>query len=102
MKDLASKWHKWERTRARGEKRFVWVNGVLGWGLVTAALFSIVMVMFRDSSIAMVPIAFLVFPVGGYFWGKIVWRIAEGQYAKDHGLPAPNYSLKRTDQSLRD
>lgn len=90
MKDLARKWHRWERTRERGEKRFVWVNGVLAWGLLTAALFSVGMIMFGDSSIVIVPIAFLVFPAGGYFWGKIVWRITEGQYAKAHRLPASN------------
>lgn len=90
MKDLARKWHRWERTRERGEKRFVWVNGVLAWGLLTAALFSVGMIMFGGSHIAIVPIAFLVFPAGGYFWGKIVWRITESQYAKDHRLPTPN------------
>ncbi len=102
MKDSAMKWRKWEATRAKGKRRFVWVNGVLGWGLLTAALFSAFMIGFGDASWAIVPVAFLIFPAGGYFWGLAVWRITEGQYAKDHGLPPPNYSLKRPHQSRSD
>ncbi|MEN9491217.1 MAG: hypothetical protein RJA63_1666 [Pseudomonadota bacterium] len=83
MKDSAMTWRKWEVTRAKGEKRFVWVNGVLGWGLLTATLFSAFMVGFNDASWATILVAFLIFPAGGYFWGVAVWRIAEGQYAKD-------------------
>jgi hypothetical protein len=90
MKDQATKWRRWEKTRAMGETRFVWLVGVLGWGLLTATLVSGLMIGFRDRSMTIIPFAFVVFPIWGYFWGVRFWRVNEKQYAKDLGLPAPD------------
>lgn len=32
---------KWAKFRERGRSRFVWLYGVLGWGVSTAILFSL-------------------------------------------------------------
>lgn len=46
MKDRQRK--KWEKLRIKGKKKFVIYNGILGWGVPTAILFTLAMT-FLDS-----------------------------------------------------
>jgi hypothetical protein len=95
MTDQNKRWQEWEKVRMKGSRHFIWFNGVLIFGLGSAALFSVVVVGFNFLSPSIIPIAFLIFPISGYFWGLIVWRLSESGFAKRRGLPPGNESLKR-------
>jgi len=66
------KLNKWGKIRNKGKARFVFLNGVLLWGGLTGIIMSFIMT----------PIALLVFPLGGIFFGIITWNIAERHYIK--------------------
>jgi hypothetical protein len=63
---------KWENMRKKGMTRFVLLYGVLFWGGLTG----IVAMFFLG------PIALLVFPIGGIFFGIFIWNIGESKYRK--------------------
>ena len=59
---------------ARGKWHFILVRGVLGWGVLTAALYSMFMFFtVKDCNAGRVLVAFILFPVGGIFWGAFMW-----------------------------
>ncbi|MHC4375837.1 MAG: hypothetical protein ACYS26_04465 [Planctomycetota bacterium] len=59
-----------ERTIAKGRTRFILVRGVLGWGVTTAVLWSVLMAISEGwSPWSTLPTALALFPIGGYFWG---------------------------------
>jgi hypothetical protein len=72
---------RWQRIRAKGRSRFIWVWGVLGYGLTTAVVSSVVRIVHRDSNFvtefgcALVPSL-----VCGYFFGLVMWKSNERQY----------------------
>ena len=99
MRDQDARWQEWEKVRLKGSRHFIWFNGVLIFGLVPAALFSAVVVGFNFSTPSIIPIAFIIFPISGYIWGLIVWRLSEGGFAKRHGLPAGDESANRSPKS---
>lgn len=73
---------KWATTRQKGKRRFVLVNGVLGWGLLTAILWlafmwAIMPTHFTNINLAIV---FTTFPIGGFFWGYWVWYLSERDF----------------------
>lgn len=76
------KWIKWENTRAKGRNRFIWGTGVLCWGVMTGLIWSITMAMSQgwDQFYILLPIALVMFPIGGYWFGSIVWRKTEEGY----------------------
>ena len=64
-----------------GKKRFIVLYGVLGWGLLTAALFTAETFYFKgrvDGTDIVIP--FILFPMGGLFWGAFVWSLAKKRY----------------------
>ncbi len=74
---------RWERVRAKGRSRYIWLSGVLGWGLPVAVAWSIAMTGFRggwsltnyDFTLLgsyLLP-ALILFPIGGYLWGACIW-----------------------------
>lgn len=73
---------KWSKSREKGEKRFVWFQGVLLWGVCTALFWSVLMeFLVPNENIFVRPIiAIILFPIGGYGWGKWVWKITEKKY----------------------
>jgi hypothetical protein len=73
---------KWEKTRAKGKKRFLWVNGFLGWGVMTAILWSIIMEVSQPSENLWIRpiIALILFPIGGLAWGHFVWKYTEKKF----------------------
>ena len=66
-----------------GRTRFIWKFGVLFWGVFTGIAWSLAMwfVMDRTGSLLsfLIP-ALVLFPVGGYFWGRFVWQKSEKIY----------------------
>lgn len=72
---------KLSNIRNQGFLRFVLLRGVLGWGLGTAILYSFIMWLKSDTDISsLLPISFVVFPLGGVLWGALMWQIVGGKY----------------------
>ena len=78
--------NRWEIVRRRGKRRFIFRRGVLGWGVSTWILFTILRntfgVHFDLNSEVMLSafISLLMFLVGGYFWGLAMWWFMERMY----------------------
>ncbi len=76
----------WEKMMKKGKKRVVIQHGVLGWGIPSAILFTILMSV-RDRSISFdgdffsqLAISLLMFGVGGIFFGMYVWKGVEKKH----------------------
>lgn len=72
---------RWERIRRKGRRHFIWIRGVLVWGIIVAVFWSFWMSLmlgkpFRDN----LALALIVFPIAGYFWGIWTWRLCERQF----------------------
>jgi hypothetical protein len=59
----------------QGRTKYVILNGVIGWGLLTATLF-VIWTYFTKTQISPkdVIIPFILFPIGGIFWGLFMWH----------------------------
>ena len=70
-----SKSEKWARTRRLGRKRFVWLYGVLGWGVPTAVLFSLLRAYAEgwEQLPVILAISLAIFPLGGVVFGRVMW-----------------------------
>lgn len=60
---------------AKARKKYIWLNGVLGWGLTTAILVSIFRSDDLDEYLPRFMFSVIIYATGGYFWGSIMWRI---------------------------
>jgi hypothetical protein len=82
MQPEEERWRKWKLTRSRGRNRFILVTGVLGWGLTTAVIWSLLMAGIQgwNRLPTLLPIAIIVFPICGYFFGTFVWKSTETKY----------------------
>jgi hypothetical protein len=59
-------------------KRFIMVYGVLSWGLLTAIAWSLVTSKLNMAEfLGVLPIALVVFPIGGYFFGAFMWAFTQ-------------------------
>ena len=67
---------QWHRVYKQGRSRFIWVRGVLGWGVPTAIVWSAIMAWSEGWTkfLQLLPIALITFPIGGYFWGAWMWK----------------------------
>ena len=83
---------KWAKLSKLGRNKFVLRFGVLGWGVPTGLLFSLIQgfeygwdgFLFR-----LIP-ALILFPLGGILFGRIMWRMLE----KKHGAVPPASAAK--------
>ena len=78
----AESYDRWRKYHDGGKMRYVILFGVLGWGLITAFLFSVYPLLFGnpfDWSRALS--SFVAFPIGGIFWGLYTWHSMEKRYA---------------------
>jgi len=79
---------EWEKLRIEGKSHFVIKSGVLRWGLSTAILYTLYLHLLENgwtlsgNIISKAVLAFLLFPIGGYFWGIWVWSWQEKKYRK--------------------
>ena len=75
----------WAAVRERGRRRYILVNGVLCWGVITGVLWSGVM-WFQSHERTLPAFALLLgialvgFPLGGLVWGAWMWRCMERRF----------------------
>ena len=76
---------KWVKKREKGNQHFVLVNGVLGWGVITAILWSVLMELIEPSQNIWVRpiIALIIFPIAGIAFGHLMWNKSEKAYEKE-------------------
>lgn len=85
MKNKEEQRAQWAITRQKGKARFILFRGVLGWGVTTAVLYSLMMWFVLDSNIKMLlPISLIVFPTGGLLWGWSLWHFHERLFRKQN------------------
>jgi hypothetical protein len=68
-----------------GRTQYVLRFGVLGWGIPTAILFSLVQ-GYRlgwDGFLFQLILALILFPIGGILFGRLMWRVLENKHAKE-------------------
>tara|TARA_A200000113_G_scaffold99631_1_gene89332 strand:+ start:503 stop:784 length:282 start_codon:yes stop_codon:yes gene_type:complete len=84
-KDILMNMEKWAKTREKGKQRFVLVNVVLGWGITTAILWSVLMEFIEPSENVWVRpiIALIIFPIAGVVFGHLMWDKSEKAYEKE-------------------
>ena len=85
---MNGKWKRWEVTRSKGRDRFVWINGVVGFGLSAGLIWPFFMAALQgwDRLWVYLPLGLIGFPIGGYFWGRQMWTTMERKYHDDlHG-----------------
>jgi hypothetical protein len=70
---------KSDRIRKLGRGKFVLRYGVLGWGISTAILFSLITGFTEgwDGFVFKLIPALIIFPLGGYVWGRLMWAFFE-------------------------
>lgn len=73
---------QWSKTRRMGRTRYVWLYGVLRWGLTVGVVWAVVMAAFQgwERLPILLALAVVGFPMGGYLFGVVTWRQNEGQY----------------------
>jgi hypothetical protein len=74
---------KWAKLCKLGRTQFVLRYGVLGWGIPTAILFSLIQ-SYRfgwDGFLFQLLPALILFPIGGIFFGRFMWRMLENKHA---------------------
>ena len=88
---MKNRFEKWERTRLKGKWKFIFKYGVFFWGLGTAILFSLFfsMVLKITSFLRILPIALVLFPLGGIVWGATMWYFTEKYYHKHKPIISP-------------
>lgn len=74
---------KWKKTRELGVRRFTLINGVLMWGLPAGIVWAIAMAAIQgwNRLPAFLVLSMIAFPLGGIFYGRLMWRIFEARYA---------------------
>jgi hypothetical protein len=74
----------WIRISKLGQKKYILYFGVLGWGLPVATLFALDQGFFNDirNSWPALILAFTIFPIGGIFWGYLMWKLLVRKVAK--------------------
>lgn len=76
----------WAKKRAMGRRRYIYMYGVLFWGVLTGVLWALVMTFISDGPIigrgllGALSFALPAFMIGGYFWGAFMWNSSESAY----------------------
>jgi hypothetical protein len=77
---------KWERTRRKGRHHFIWLYGVLGWGVSTGVVFTLIMFLAspakQPKTLAFIAVNATLWLLGGYIWGAVMWTWGEWKYEK--------------------
>ena len=81
MRSADDQFSKWEKIRKKGFFSFVLFWGVAVWGVGTAIFWSLFMWLASDINLRrLLPMALLLFPIGGLIWGSLMWWFAERKY----------------------
>jgi hypothetical protein len=88
---------RWRETRKKGRARFIWVHGVIGFGLCMTMGMELWLYFYSKGMhphlwelAALVPFLCL---GGGYVWGVWVWNMGESMYQSSPFLHQPNLSM---------
>ena len=82
---MSNKLEKWEKLRAKGKWNYILIYGVLGWGVSTGVLFSLIFPLVMGGKVPFLPVfalSIVLFPLGGIAWGYCMWILSEKAYAK--------------------
>jgi len=90
---------KWARTREMGRAKYVWLYGVVFWGIVTGLVWSIIMATFQGWHRwpMLFVTAMIGFPICGYFFGTTMWKKMEAKY--DDAIATTTVGPPRDSQS---
>jgi hypothetical protein len=78
---------KLEKIIAKGKWHYIIVNGVLGWGVSTAVLFSLIQSFTSEESFAdAIGLSIMLFPLAGVGWGLFMWFYINKQHCKVESL----------------
>jgi hypothetical protein len=92
---------RWAKIRASGRDRFIWIHGVFGWGVPTGILVSLVLSLLNQWEGALfyyMSLSLILFSIGGYFWGLLIWQISEKQYLQIQQQTSCKGTASNTDQ----
>jgi heme/copper-type cytochrome/quinol oxidase subunit 2 len=79
----AEKLARWEKIRASGRSHFIWMYGVLRFGVPMAVMMSLLSIIRQPSAILdKLGIALIVCLAGGYALGIASWQINEMRYLR--------------------
>jgi phosphate/sulfate permease len=74
---------KLEKIIAKGKWHYIIVNGVLGWGVSTAVLFSLFQSFTSEQFFTdVIGLSIILFPLAGVGWGLFIWFYINKQYCK--------------------
>lgn len=80
---------RWAKIRARGRRRFILRDCVARWGLVSAALFGLILPAAKGiplpDALQILGSSLILFPAIGYTYGSVIWRMGEERYHKGAG-----------------
>lgn len=84
MKD--KEFNGWAKTRQKSQKRFILINGLLGWGLPMFVIMTFVVNDAFDDEGLKIPLVLFsigLWSLGGLAFGKAVWFFSEQRYQKE-------------------
>jgi hypothetical protein len=73
---------RWKKTRQMGRGRYTLIYGVLIWGVATGVIWALAMSAIQgwERLPILLVLALVAFPIGGIFFGRLMWRIFEARY----------------------
>ncbi len=76
---------KWEKTRSIGFLKFIVIHGAVSWGLLSGLFYFLITRLFQPATPVLknLIISLVIFPVGGLFWGMMMWYMGEKRYKKE-------------------
>ena len=76
---------KWAEIRTRGRRRYILMNGVLGWGVpmaVTLTIFKKFLFEAPGPFLGRLSLTLVAYSIGGVWFGKKMWADSERRYAE--------------------
>lgn len=74
---------KLEKIIKKGRMNYILFHGVLAWGVVTAILFLLIQHFTGvPQTLESIALSLVLFPIGGIFWGSLMWVLIKNQYNK--------------------
>tara|TARA_B100002049_G_scaffold222889_1_gene193052 strand:- start:242 stop:523 length:282 start_codon:yes stop_codon:yes gene_type:complete len=83
---------RWAQIRIKGKTRFIWVNGVLFWGIPMFVFMSFLFLPFESGDILNLTVIVtqaVIWVLGGLAFGLLTWTMSERTFLKtppDNGL----------------
>lgn len=73
---------RWEARRKLGKEKFILLYGVILWGGSAGTIATLIDCWRRGFSVSKLLIAAIIWPVGGWFVGSIMWSKSEEKYRR--------------------